>query len=304
MNNEKICLVIIFNHRYDKNIEKLRKIYKDRFSNIKFLMPFYDGDDKDVIPVWEHSFQFQGYFAQAYDRLIKEDADYYLFAADDLILNAKINEKNLIENLNLKSKDIFSIEVKPLNKKGGFSWMWSQASSNAFFRRKLNWQSEILTIDEAFKAFEEFFGAEYPRTYNDDFFVGDGFIDKDELMKKFEYFVNANKGTLDVPYPMAWGFSDLVCVSKEKYKIFAKYCGVFAAMDMFVEIAIPTAIVLTCAREKVSTILDIDYESGMFDENVEERFLIDCDSSYSKLLEFWKGKHLFLHPIKLSKWEV
>jgi hypothetical protein len=41
-----VALVIIYNHRYDKNIDILESIYANRFSNIFHIVPFYDGDKK------------------------------------------------------------------------------------------------------------------------------------------------------------------------------------------------------------------------------------------------------------------
>ena len=83
----KVCLVIEFNHRFDKNLPLLRKIYGERFSEIRFLMPFYDGADADVIPVYESSWQFQGYLIQAYEKLKDIPCTHYLFIGDDLIIN-------------------------------------------------------------------------------------------------------------------------------------------------------------------------------------------------------------------------
>ena len=53
----KVCLVLIFNHKYEQNIEKLKRIYRDRFSMIRFMIPFYNGDDKggEIISVYESS---------------------------------------------------------------------------------------------------------------------------------------------------------------------------------------------------------------------------------------------------------
>lgn len=99
MNDTKTCLVIIFNHRYDKNISKLRRIYGERFSDIKFLMPFYDGDDADVIPVYESSYQFQGFLVQAYEKLKNISCTHYLFIADDLIINPKFTENNFADSI-------------------------------------------------------------------------------------------------------------------------------------------------------------------------------------------------------------
>src|SRR5438309_2566399 len=56
----KAALIIVFNHRYDKNIPLLETLYEGRFSNIYYLVPFYDGEKENVIPVYENSFRFQG----------------------------------------------------------------------------------------------------------------------------------------------------------------------------------------------------------------------------------------------------
>ena len=103
----RVCLVIVFNHRYDKNIKRLREIYAGKFSNIMFLVPFYDGADKDVCPVYESSFQFQGYLIQAFGKLSKMDVDYYMFIGDDLILNPQINESNFVDYFALQEKEVY-----------------------------------------------------------------------------------------------------------------------------------------------------------------------------------------------------
>lgn len=55
----KVALLVIYNHRYDKNIVRVKQIYAKRFSYIYHVMPFYDGNDLDVIPVFESSYCFQ-----------------------------------------------------------------------------------------------------------------------------------------------------------------------------------------------------------------------------------------------------
>ena len=57
-------LVIIYNHHYPKNIERLDLIYKDKFKSIFHLIPFYSGEKSNVIPVYGNSFYFQGYIAE------------------------------------------------------------------------------------------------------------------------------------------------------------------------------------------------------------------------------------------------
>lgn len=62
----KIALLVLYNHRYDKNIPRIEKLYEGKFSHIFHLMPFYDGDHPNVFPVYESSYYFQSYIAQAY----------------------------------------------------------------------------------------------------------------------------------------------------------------------------------------------------------------------------------------------
>ena len=102
-----IALVILFNHNYEANIEKLQKIYEPRFSNIFFIMPFYKGDKSNVIPVYENSLYFQGYISKTLEKISNDKYSHYMFIGDDLILNPAINENNY--------KDFFK-----LNDRSGF----------------------------------------------------------------------------------------------------------------------------------------------------------------------------------------
>ena len=129
-----ICLSFVFNHQYEKNIPKLKKIYKERFSTIRFLSPFSDWNvDDDIIPIYETSIHFQGYFAQAYSHLPK-DFEYYVFCADDLILNPQLNEENLIEKLNCHRSGY----IKYLNPIWEHSFAWHKFSENLSFPNEKN----------------------------------------------------------------------------------------------------------------------------------------------------------------------
>jgi len=87
----KVALIIIYNHQYNKNIDILERIYNGRFSNIYHLVPFYNGEKQNVIPVYDSSYYFQGYVAQGFKSYFKEEFTHYFFVADDLILNTKKN---------------------------------------------------------------------------------------------------------------------------------------------------------------------------------------------------------------------
>ena len=251
MDNYSVCVAVVFNHRFDENIHKLKKIYQKRFSRVVFLMPFYNGDDEDVIPVYEASYQFQGYFIQAYKKLVATGCDYFLFVADDMILNPSCDESNIISMFQLKDKDIGISEIEMLNDTNRFSWSHARFSSRPFYSKATNWRAYLPSYNEALEKFCYFFERPYPEKYGEEFF---GSIDGDKtkgLASAKDEFIKQNRG-LAIPYPMAGGYSDILFVKKEiMYSLFHTM-GIFSAMNLFVEIAIPTSIVLTTQKEKVS----------------------------------------------------
>lgn len=291
----KISLVVIFNHRFDDNIPTIKKIYENRFDIILFLVPFYDGNDKSVIPVYECSHQFQGYLIQAYDKLIKTKSDYYLFVSDDMILNPNINQYNLIDELNLNDKDVLLPELIPLNSFNRFVWIHSRYSSWPFFNKATTWHDNIPNKEEALSLFKKFMGYEYPETYTDDFLLN---ATEEEKTR----FIIDNNGDLTIPYPMMSGYSDIFILSKKVLYSVSRTCGVFSAMNLFVEIAFPTSIVLNVPREKVLTIDMTKYKRGDYWENDVKLFEEKYSFSLNKLITEWESDKLFVHPVKLSKW--
>jgi hypothetical protein len=101
MKGNTVILVVIYNHKYDKNIDIVENLYCKRFSTIYHIVPFYTGDKPNVIPVYENSIYFEGYIAQAYSHFFHPEAAHYFFVADDMILNPNINETNYADFFNL-----------------------------------------------------------------------------------------------------------------------------------------------------------------------------------------------------------
>jgi len=114
-----ICLSFVFNNQFEKNIPKLRTLYGNRFSTIRYLSPFSRNQDPEIIQICETSIHFQGYFAQSFRHLPK-NCDYYVFCGDDLILNPCLNESNLIDCLNCNE----SSYIKYLNPIWEHSFAW------------------------------------------------------------------------------------------------------------------------------------------------------------------------------------
>ena len=47
-------------------------------------------------------------------------------------------------------------------------------------------------------------------------------------------------------FPLIEGYSDLIVIPKENLKLFCHLCGIFAAMNLWVDAAIATSMVLSC----------------------------------------------------------
>ena len=299
--DKKTGLVIIFNHCYEKNISKLRKIYGDRFSEIRFLMPFYFGQEQDVIPVYESSYYFQGFVAQAYTQLMGMDVEYFLFIADDLIINHEINEWNAAKKLRLsREKEIFCFNFSELNRPGQYLWCHTRNSSLPFRDRGVEWRDKLPSKEEAFAIFKDFMRRDYPKEYEDALFQG---CDCSEEEKNL--FYKNNGGTKEVPYPLAWGYSDIFAVKKTSMRKVAHVFGIFAAMGLFVEIAVPTAIVLTVKRSNVvfNVFSEFKEEMILWDNNrldIEKKF----EKNIHYLLDDFPEECLCIHPVKLSRWVI
>lgn len=230
------------------------------------------------------------------------DVDYFLFIADDLMIHPEINEWNAVEKLGLsKEKEVFCFNLSELNQRDGFGWMSMRESSRPFMLPGMEWRNELPLKEDAFALFREFMGREYPREYGDELFQGGNYSEEER-----KSFYRSNGSTWEVPYPMAKGYADIFAVKKASLGKVAHMFGVFAAMNMFVEIAVPTAIVLTVKSGNVSFAECSEFNSEMvlWTEteilNIEREF----ENNISNLLNRFPEGCLCIHPVKLSRWSV
>ena len=130
--------------------------------------------------------------------------------------------------------------------------------------------------------------------------------DENNLQKENEIknFIQRNGGSLKIPYPMARGYSDIFVLKREKMFPIARLCGVFSAMNMFAEISLPTSLVLSVERKDIVLLEDTEFQRIVAWD--EEREIMEKKYLYKLrlLYENWRVKDLFIHPVKLSKWEL
>jgi len=310
-----VALVFIYNHRYDKNIPILEDIYKDRFSHIFHIVPFYDGDKENVIAVYEHSFYFQGYIAQASKELkSKGDFEHFMFVGDDLLLHPDVNENNYKDFFKIGVEDTFITFIRSLTEAGddGLDLFIMHLAMYFKFPDKpgsgLEIINEIPTYEQAVerfreKGFEEPFIRPphvYRPTKRTDFkkgLIGEYFYRK--RVKEVKELLKQDK--VKVSYPMVNGFSDLLILPKTDFSEFARMCGLFAAARMFVEYAIPTIMLIVC--KKIITQKDLDKKALLLWDHHREEFEQKYNFSFNDLFAHFPENVLYVHPVKLSKWK-
>jgi hypothetical protein len=331
-----VALVIIFNHRFDRNIQVLEKMYEGRFSNIYFLVPFYNGDHPRVIPVYENSFYFHGYIAQAFKQIFNESFHHYFYLADDMLLNPEINEHNYKDHFNLTDDTAFIPEVFSLN---NFSnndtllfnpyirlrdkllfrsavensssakklwWRMSQAFRYSPFKEGVESANEIPSYEEALPLITRHGIEVTPLTYID----VHGGCPPPRSIHFFRYLVKHKllKKKYRLKYPLVASYADIVIVPATSIKSFVHYCGVFAATELFVEFAIPTALLMSC--EKVLSEPAINKRGLIYwVYNDEQKARYDEDMSkygykIENLMKDFPKDKLYIHPVKLSKWKT
>lgn len=301
----KIALLVIYNHRYDKNIPRLERIYEDKFSHIFHIVPFYDGDKDNVIAVYDTSYCFGGYIAQAYGHIKYKGFTHYFIIADDMILSPFLTEKNIFEKLGLCEDEDFTPSIREFGKS---RTSWLHTTDALFFtvchtgaeiysvlpsKKEADMHFKSLGIDSSKLTKSAFWKALFCRRVLLKSFFQIGLVVKRLLSNPF--------GRFELEYPLVGGYADIGLLTAETMPKVCQYVGAFSATGLFVEIGLPTSIVL--ASNKLKTECNLRLKGKIYwDREIcvfEEKYNYNLDI----LLENYPNDIFYIHPIKLSKWK-
>jgi len=318
----KVALIVIYNHRYDGNIRVVEDLYRDRFSNIFHLVPFYDGDRQNVIPVYENSFRFQGYIAQGLKQFFKPEFEHYFFIADDLVLNPEINERNYCGHLGLKAESSFIPHLISLHEMRNYWSRTREAYEFTVKKKGVEITNELPGDDEALSRFTAH-GLEIRPLRHRQVFLSAGLNITAWLRmlvrKQKQLFHLLSDGIFkwkyNLSYPLAGSYSDICAVSSGTIKRFGHYCGVLADAGLHAELAIPTALILSADHIVTEKDLNLrgralwpDGWNRLHGENDlahdELKELDKYNNNLDNLLKNFPESYLYLHPVKLSKWKT
>ncbi len=297
------CLVVVFNHRFEQNLPLLRALYRGRFSTVRFLMPFYRGDEPDVVPVFDSSATFQGYFAQARRSLATEGFSHYIFVADDLLLNPAINETNLAHYLRLQPGGGYTKFLKPFSSLTSRWTHFNRTLRALRFDEFVNARAELPPREEAVARLAAYGLECRPLGWrNLETSPGPWWHRIKEGMSALWLIRQRRKGR-GLVYPLLMGYADLLVVPAAALPEFCHLCSVFAAMGIFVECAAPTALAL--AVPHLSLECDLD-EQGLelWSDADRDAFWNRYSARLPELLNNFPERCLYVHPIKLPHWQT
>lgn len=299
----KVALIIIYNHQFNANIDILERMYGNRFDDIYHLIPFYNGDKDNVIPVYDSSHYFQGYVAQGLKCFFKDHYTHYLFIADDLILNPVVNQDNYTEFFRLKDSSSFLPGFIPLH---DTTW-WERAGEAYRYTVDVpgvEAKNQLPSYDVALNKLGDV-GLELKPLRFDQIWKRP--ITKKDWIKRLvtdrHYSMKNHLAgkKYHLPYPLVGSYSDIFAVSSDVIKEFCHYCGVFAATRLFVEVALPTSLVLS--TKEIVTEEQTPLKGGSLWTAEDYKILDSYDKKLKSLLASFPEGLLYLHPVKLSQWD-
>lgn len=298
----KTALIVVYNHRYERNLDKIRSLYGQRFSAIRQLVPFARSTDADVVPVYDSSYRFQSFFAQSLPALLAIDCDHYAFVGDDFILNPSLDETNVHSALQLDAETSFISELLPLTRAPASWWRLRSVIkeikvADGYFK----WQAELPPLEEALARFERLGLPTDALTWSPRHSVSGilplapGRTLRQLAVSRLAIAYQGPK----LPYPLAWGYSDLIVVPRGVLPQFGRHCRALAAMNLFVEAAAPTALAL--ASPRVHTEKDVGWKSTVaWGEADQAQLLRSVGKTLPTLLASFGDREIGKHPVKLS----
>ena len=292
--NTKVALLVVYNHRYDKNIPIVEALYKNKFSHVYHLVPFYDGDKENVIPVFDNSFFFHNYIAQAYQHIKTLGFTHFFVVADDMVLNPIINENNLWDKLGINVSDCYIPKLNPLQEGTDF-WPWiTNALKYKTSQPGVEIQKILPSKEEALERFS-FYNLPTGRIPLRRVLTKDRDLLYNRVIKQLPF-------SLTLDYPLVTAYSDIFLITGGNMQRFFQILGAFAATRLFVELAIPTALVLTV--DNLKTDKDVKLKKGDVWFWKINLFGQQYEFNLSSLIEHFPSDKFYVHPVKMSKWDT
>jgi hypothetical protein len=280
MNNK---LVILFNHPHIKNIDTLDNIYRNRYGDIDYVVPMISCSKKNIITSYRGSYSFHGmildYLLCKEHEILSNPSGFMIFCQDDVLINPKLD-------LNFFEKNILSRYggfITPISNFFTEKWIWSERVYNKFLNGDnpslghglLNFCSYLPNPEKIRTNFLE---------------------NKIDVFNNLDNFTSESKSIVEkYNIPLVKGLSDFFIIKNSHIPFFLNYLKVFTALDIFPEVAIPTALAGS-VNNLYSNYINNDFQSRILWGDHRNKAY---DPSYVNNF-FSSTNSIYLHPCKFS----
>ena len=312
MTAPNVAALFLFNNRFERVLPALDRLYAERFPRRQYIMPFATERRADIISVQECGWYFSGHLAQGARDFLAPDVTHYVVISDDLYLNPRLDHRNIVAALGLGERSAW---IKGLASADALRHRWEWSADAAFELKRMSitdlW-SQLPAPEDARERFARLgldLSFRRPRTRAEWRFATRD-LPRASRAIWLKYLAMWGK---PAPFPMLSSYADFLVVPAHAMPDFVHWCGLFAAMNIFAEIAVPTALALAC--DEIVTELPIGAHFGDRDTVAEPRgswrgvegegaegFAQRLDRSLDRLQAEFPADWLYFHPVKLSGW--
>ncbi|WP_375403464.1 hypothetical protein [uncultured Sphingomonas sp.] len=263
-------------------------------------MPVVTVDDPAVITVYRGGFNFHGHIADALGALEARGSELYLFCQDDLLLHPTLTPASFWEVTNFDRHDGFIPEPESFSGPGREDWPWNdriltrllEPTSMLHGGGVEDFTRHLPPVDEARRLFGRY-GIESEKSPKPWRPVGDGGL--------LGQLARRKPTTPALPYPLAVAFSDFFALRRDALRPVGRYLGLFAAMDLFVEVSVATSMILGCRQ--LAVLKDKPWRVHV-DWTDRAELARRAPTDLATLYQAFDDALLYTHPVKLSTIEV
>jgi hypothetical protein len=301
-----IALCIVYNHSYVKNIEVLDRLYSSSFDRILHIVPNHRKPQKNILTAYRSSHVFQGYLADNRSAIEALGADHIAFAADDCLLNCRcILDRVTVGIDRARASGFFADIGPPLAASSAWKWAHTLPIVSRFFGspRLANpqvegWLDCLPDLERARSALGRYDAAELrlEKPASDDLAKYSA-IDRASVAALFGEKALA----IELPFPFVRGLTDFWVLTKDSVAEFLHYCGVFSSLNLWMEVAIPTAAALLDNKLVFAKDLGLKFDWDWWDPQRPPRWPQPTElRDVYRMFEEMPPDLLFRHPVKLS----
>lgn len=302
----KTALCLFFNYPFEKNIPVLEELYTNTFDHIVHIQPMVRSERENVYTVYRAAFNFGGFFCDSKAFLESLDADYFVFAGDDCILNTRLFGANFEKTFLSGELEMGAFIPQVLSFAKGKEWLQiHKMNSLARFingyglydQRIEGWHSFLPDpeqIRQAAKRLEVYSPTLHRPPADEVEKLSPGHC---EVINR----LMGSKAEVPIPYPLVYAVSDFFVIPRKHLNTFCHNVGLLATMNVFPEVSVPTALLTLPGSIVQAKDIGVDYEWTWGRNQEVQHFVPTSLDEVRDFIANMGNKTLFRHPVKLSK---